>query len=129
MFINTLCIGYKMVQSWVDQSSYGMHPEKASRVDTRQHIREQHKAQYEILNNFLEELPKLPGHYCRKDSLKLYLEPHFRSLSDVYKVYLSHAEEKAVPRLARKTFTKVFHSKKLISLQPQKGPMQHMCFL
>lgn len=90
MFLNTLCLGYKTVHAWVDQSFCGMHAEKKNRVDVKQKVKEQHKQQYEILEQFFEQLPKLPAHYCRRDSLKLYLEPHFQSISDVYKLYLTY---------------------------------------
>ena len=33
----------------------------------------------EFVGQFLERLPKMPSHYCRKDTKKLYLETGFQS--------------------------------------------------
>ena len=38
-----------------------------------------------FVKQFLERLPKMPAHYCRKDTSKMYLETAFRSYSDVYR--------------------------------------------
>lgn len=40
-----------------------------------------------FLKNFLESLPTMEPHYCRKDTKKKYLEPMWRTKSEVYDCY------------------------------------------
>lgn len=39
------------------------------------------------LKEFVEELPKLESHYCRKSSTKLYVEQTFKTKSELYLLY------------------------------------------
>ena len=43
---------------------------------------------------FLESLTKLPSHYCRKDSLKLYLETVITSRTHLIKVFQEYCDSK-----------------------------------
>lgn len=45
------------------------------------------------LREWLESLPKLSSHYCRKDSQKLYLEQVFRTKIDLYRVYETYCKD------------------------------------
>ena len=38
-------------------------------------------------------LLRLPSHYCRASSSKLYLEPFFQSFADIYSLYLTKCKE------------------------------------
>lgn len=42
---------------------------------------------------FFEKLPKLPSHYCKSTSSKLYLDPLFRTYSKVCKVYKKEVQK------------------------------------
>ncbi|GFU45677.1 uncharacterized protein TNCV_4223711 [Trichonephila clavipes] len=39
------------------------------------------------VRRFFDSLPKFQSHYCRKDSSKLYFEPHWTSKSQLYNAY------------------------------------------
>lgn len=84
MFINTLNIGYKTIQDWVSKSSYGMASETAKNLIKVS--KERYNNQYKFFREFFDHLPKLPAHYCRRDTLKLYLEESFHTLNDLYKL-------------------------------------------
>ncbi|CAH1113624.1 unnamed protein product [Psylliodes chrysocephalus] len=86
MFTNTLSIGYKTVQYWVNNSSHGMTFKNTS-VSMSQAVSSRYSAFYEFINKFFDELPKLSAHYCRWNSAKVYLENTFNSMMDFYKVY------------------------------------------
>ncbi|CAB3249529.1 unnamed protein product [Arctia plantaginis] len=75
---------------------------------------------------FLNDIPKLPSHYARKDSSKLYLEPIFRSLSDLYSHYKEYCAENGEPIVCRFTFEKLFKDKNL-SLYTLKKDMCDVC--
>lgn len=68
------------------------------------------------LVEFLERLPKLPAHYCRRDSSKIYIEPILGNrMSDVYAEYKRQCEDSIVPIKPLSTFTfyKVIESENL----------------
>lgn len=41
----------------------------------------------ETMKLFLDEIPKLPSHYCRQSSSKLYLQSDIRSHAQLYQLY------------------------------------------
>ncbi|KAK5647883.1 hypothetical protein RI129_002775 [Pyrocoelia pectoralis] len=127
MFLNTLDLGYKTVQEWVNNGSYGMYKETGKRINVKEKIVLRHKAHYTNLETFFGELPKLPAHYCRKDTMKLYLEPIFQNLSDVYKLYKTYCHDKNVEPLGRKVFNKTFYAHNLSIYQPKKDQC-NICF-
>jgi hypothetical protein len=45
------------------------------------------------IEQFLDTLPKLPSHYCRKSSNKQYLEPIFRSKCELYRLYQKYSND------------------------------------
>lgn len=123
MFINTLSLGYKTVQEWVNKGSYGMATQPCVKINVKQRFEEG----YKHLNDFFNQLPKLPAHYCRKDTLKLYLDMSFQTLSELYKVYQDYCQERHVACMSRNVFNKVFHEKNL-SLFRQKKDQCNTCF-
>lgn len=75
------------------------------------------------LKNFLQALPKMESHYCRKSSTKLYLEPVFQTVSAVYKVYANSAER----ALSRTVFEEEFDAMNLSIFRPRKD-LCDICF-
>lgn len=69
------------------------------------------------MEHFLDNLPKLPSHYCRKSSKKIYLEPitgNGRNMVDIfteYKRVCAENPEGALEPLSRFTFAKVVAEK------------------
>lgn len=85
MFLQTLGLKEWCVKSWVKKSQYGTLQESSSRP---------RRAKAEnpnelFLRRFLQELPKLPSHYCRRDTKKMYLEGNFATYAELYEVYAS----------------------------------------
>ncbi|CAB3229553.1 unnamed protein product [Arctia plantaginis] len=126
-FLNTLCLGSFTVQSWVKKAHCGVIPsqevQNTARVRTLR-TGTQHKLS--AAGKFLNDIPKLPSHYARKDSSKLYLEPIFRSLSDLYSHYKEYCAENGEPIVCRFTFEKLFKDKNL-SLYTLKKDMCDVC--
>ncbi|CAG9837767.1 unnamed protein product [Diabrotica balteata] len=127
MFLNTLCLGSFTVQSWVKKGRYGMHPsqnnanlnrKKTSRVDVEMQTRH--------LDNFLDALPKMPSHYNRKNTNKLFLEPLYKSQSNLYNIYKEYCSSKNTSAFSMKKFNEVFHSKNL-SIHQLKKDMCDTC--
>ncbi|CAG9763631.1 unnamed protein product [Ceutorhynchus assimilis] len=80
MFLNTFDLGYKTVQEWVNNSSDGMHQDRERKITIKQALLDRKHSNIETIDRFLDELPKLPSHYSRKDCSKLFLEPIFKTL-------------------------------------------------
>lgn len=76
---------------------------------------------------FLDGIPKMPSHYCRKETTKLYLEPFFRKYSDLYNEYLADCKRKDKPSMSRTAFMEEVESKNIAIFKPRKD-MCDICF-
>ncbi|BES87360.1 Hypothetical protein NTJ_00165 [Nesidiocoris tenuis] len=56
------------------------------------------------LLNFLSSLPKLPSHYCRKNSNRNYLQLDIRSYAKLYTIYTDHCEAKGTNPVSIRLF-------------------------
>lgn len=126
-FLNTLSLGSYTVQSWVKRANCGIIPcqeiQNVARVTTP---RSGTQRKLLTAHSFLDNIPKMPSHYARKESSKLYLEPTFRSLSDLYRKYKEYCALNEEPDISRFTFEKLFHEKNL-SLYTLKKDMCDIC--
>lgn len=123
MFLSTLDIKPFTVQSWVKKSTFGMHTEQSKVNETRRNnnIRVRQSVDSSmILERFFEMLPKLPSHYVRKDSAKLYLQEDVKSLSQLYEFFVADCQKRGDTPPGRKLFEKVFHRKNLSIFIPKK---------
>ncbi|GFO42349.1 hypothetical protein PoB_006885400 [Plakobranchus ocellatus] len=81
-----------------------------------------------FLKDFLRKIPKMPSHYCRKDTSKLYLEPLFKTYADLFKEYQKHCQLTGKPSfLSRTAFMTEVNSSKISIFQPRKD-MCDVCF-
>ena len=121
MFLNTFDLGYKMIQHWVNSSTCGgMHEGTEVKLSAKQKVEKETKDRYRYLDEFLNILPKLPSHYARKDSSKLFLEPVFQTLTDVYKLYKEKCAADNKSPYSIKIFNQVFQQKNLAIYQLKK---------
>ncbi|VEN44991.1 unnamed protein product [Callosobruchus maculatus] len=94
MFINTLALGEWSVLSWVKNShSSGIISQTSSFPNRKKAVNVQRRL---AIKEFLERLPKLPSHYCRSSTSKMYLENVFNSYSEVYELYLKETDKELV---------------------------------
>ncbi|KAJ2937829.1 hypothetical protein O0L34_g17804 [Tuta absoluta] len=121
MFMSTLSLKSTTIQDWAKNQDLNVSQENVETDDKREK-REKTK----VFDDFLEALAKMPSHYARKETRKLYLEPSYRTVSDVYKAYKEHCSEIDKPSASRYTFDKMFDSKKL-SLYTLKKDMCDVC--
>ena len=121
MFLNTLCMGEWMVQSWLKKAEDGMIPAKGRCMPQMSRSTESLR---ENVRKFLNDIPKLPSHYCRASSSKLYLEPSFRSLADVYKLFKEKRSENVA---SRQVFADEFSRMNLALFMPKKDQCDKCC--
>lgn len=77
-FFSTFGLREWSVLKWVQTCESGIHPSKKAAICTGGKSKGPRNASSiakEILVEFLDSLAKLPSHYCRKSTNKLYLEP------------------------------------------------------
>lgn len=92
MFLNTMGLGERSVLSWVKKcDGHGISPSSENILSERkvQNHRIVKKSQSkEILEKFLDDMPKLTSHYCRQSINKKYIEPIYgNNMVDVYIEY------------------------------------------
>ncbi|XP_050297939.1 uncharacterized protein LOC126737202 [Anthonomus grandis grandis] len=123
MFLGTLGLKEKMVHSWLKKSSLGivekgacadLNPDANAEANPEQNKRMNH------LKTFLNNLPKQPSHYCRKDSSKVYLEQTFQTKAQLYKMYKDHCLENNVEPYTLFPFYRVFEEMNLSIFRPKK---------
>lgn len=74
---------------------------------------------HEYLLHFLDTLPKLPSHYCRSTTTRLYLE-RFTSKTELFEFYQEECTQNNKQSLSRHTFDQVLEKKNLGIFQPKK---------
>lgn len=72
------------------------------------------------IRSFLESLPTVPSHYCRKTSSKRYLEPIFGSYLQLYNFYCDDCKANDKVTMSRQVFMDELHSAKIDIFQPRK---------
>ncbi|GFO14984.1 hypothetical protein PoB_004148900 [Plakobranchus ocellatus] len=88
MFPTTTSLTQHCVRSVMDEQ-----PEKQMQRLNNPHYQRGEKAK-EFVNEFLDLSPKLPSHYCRRRTSKLYLEPQFRAMIELHRCYATASTEK-----------------------------------
>lgn len=117
LFLSTLGLGEWSVLNWVQDA--GNKQSNAASC----HRGEAH----DFMRSFLQDLPKVPSHYCRSSTSKQYLEPVFQSIVDLHKVYHRAAEEKMLRPLSRQVFSEEFKWQNLGLYHPKKDQCNTCC--
>ncbi|XP_056458619.1 uncharacterized protein LOC130392188 isoform X2 [Gadus chalcogrammus] len=118
MFLSTLGIKQWSVLKWVGRRDES--PEKTARVRVRTEERD-------FLKSFLLELPKVPSHYCRSSSSKMYLEPLFKSINHLHSQYKQACAANGIQALSRQVFSNTFKELNLSLFHPKKDQCDTCC--
>ena len=105
---------WRAVQDWVLKSVrvHGMHTSPSSRKQHR-NTGANKREKVLIAREFLESLAKLPSHYCRKDSQKLYLETLITSCTHLNKAFQEYCDSKGKLRVSRQVYSRKWRCKTL----------------
>ena len=93
---------------------------KSARVRVRTEERD-------FLKSFLLELPKVPSHYCRSSSSKMYLEPLFKSINHLHSQYKQACAANGIQALSRQVFSNTFKELNLSLFHPKKDQCDTCC--
>lgn len=124
MFLNTFNLGEWAVKNWAEngKDTNGIVLSTESRLESQiDSLRKPKKSAQKVhLEEFLRKIAKLPSHYSRKDTSKLYLEPLFTTMTEFYNAYITICNEENVPHLSRKTFDDRVKALNISIYQPKK---------
>lgn len=80
-----------------------------------------------FVTEFLNKLPKLPSHYCRKSTSRLYFEPYVKSKSQLYNMYKIMCDEESKQPVSRKIFTDIYEKTNFSVYHPKKDQCDICC--
>ncbi|XP_069673203.1 uncharacterized protein [Periplaneta americana] len=124
LFLNTLGIKDWSVRYWLENSKRGMS--SCSTVFHTHAKKDKRKEGKQFLRTFFDSLPKLPSHYCRQSSSKLYLEPIVHSKIQLYDLYKQRCAHENTDPLSRDTFNLLFQESN-ISIYSSKKDQCDIC--
>lgn len=119
LFLNTFAINNVLCWSWKFEDTLRNsvknlpQPEQPAQLQAA-------TADKQFLDKFLDELPKLPSHYCRQRTSLLYLQPDIISKQQLYKFYKEECRSKNVKSLSIATFSNTLTLKKISLFKPKK---------
>lgn len=117
MFLGTLGIKIWFVRYWLEKTDCSMPPDTQILQNQKKGLKKTDPKEYLI--QFLTKLPKMPPHYCREITSRLYLEPVFESMIQLYQVYKIACKVDS-QHLGRKLFGSVFDKLNLGLFYPKK---------
>lgn len=126
MFLSTLGLHEWQVNNWVDHSKYGINEGKKEKKKSEGVLRTL-RVPNVFMNTFLDNLNKLPSHYCRKDTNKMYLEQSFTTITELYKVYLNASKESNQTAMSQNSLTKMLKKKNISLYKPKKDECDICC--
>nr|CAH7716532.1 unnamed protein product [Callosobruchus chinensis] len=122
MFCNTLGVSMRTITHWLNGNFSSPNNKTTNNVvkSTDRDLR--NNEMKKSVSDFFSELPKLESRYCRKSSSKLYLHPHWKSKTELYKFYKNDwLASKNVQQPAGLTLFKyIFEESNLSLFSPKK---------
>ncbi|XP_074040021.1 uncharacterized protein [Leptinotarsa decemlineata] len=103
-YLKTLNISQKLVR-------IAIRGKIQENLDKRGQTEPRHKLtpeQMDEFHNFIKSLPKVPSHYCRNSSSKLYLPADIKNMSNLHRMYSNKIREKNSTPLKISSFKKFF---------------------
>ena len=98
---------------------------KEERIQTQS---EEKNSYRKLVIDWLDLFPKVPRHYFRKFSYKLYVESRFRSYLHMFNVFSDWCKEKDIQPMGRKLFQEIINKENIIIYSPERL-MRHLLFL
>ncbi|KAF4514107.1 UNVERIFIED_CONTAM: hypothetical protein B566_EDAN019077 [Ephemera danica] len=117
MFAATLSMNERTIRRLTDKEPSTTTAQSPPKVVTSN---PQKKERLEHMSKFLQDLPKVESHYCRKSSSRLYLEPPWTSMNEVFSKYTQKALKAALKPLGKSSFTQEWRRQKLSIFRPRK---------
>ncbi|KAJ2940829.1 hypothetical protein O0L34_g10080 [Tuta absoluta] len=127
-YLNTLCIGEDSLRRWTREADRVFDDnatDMPNQIITRQETT--NTALQIQIKSWIDLLPKVPSHYCRASSKKLYVDSTFRSVLHMYDVYKQWCQDNNKRPAARMTFLKVLNQENIGIHHPRKDQCDTCC--
>ena len=131
-FLTTLCVGRDSFKRWVKddqlttESKSVPDEEEGESTHSDAHIsqgtkqKDKHTVRRQHVAEWLDALPKVPSHYCRSSSKRVYVEATFRSKSHMYRIFESWCVENSYQAVSRHLFADILEERKISIHSPRK---------
>lgn len=116
LFLNTFSLGKNQVWGWKTAGSQSKKEQTVNKTVKKKPFDEECKT----LNDFLDALPKMESHYCRKRTKKLYLLPEIKSKRQLYEIYVDYCRSHQVNSLSIATLSNALTIKNIALFKPKK---------
>lgn len=126
LFISTLGVTEDEIRDWLSAAPNTVEIPKSPQPPDKTKDTKKTKM-FNEAKEFLTEIPKMPSHYCRSETSKLYLESSFTSISEVHREYLKQMSEKGKTSYNITRFTEIFKEMNLALFQPKKDQCDLCC--
>ena len=128
LFLATFSLKENMFRGWVRDPELHQENTDDPELNPQQinipaaHSRVTSKQKRQLVSQWLEEIPKVPSHYCRANTSRVYVENTFRSVSYMHEVYSAWCRENAPGSepVSRQIFAEVLDGNKISIHQPRK---------
>lgn len=135
MYLGTLGLKENMLQNWVKNSTNGF-PKICSKINeantTNIESQPVHRSSLNTRNIFIDDwfnsLAKMPSHYCRKNTERLYIEGPFKDIQDIYNVYKKKSNDSGLVCFSKTFFRNYMKERKLSIYSPHKDQCDLCCF-
>lgn len=121
-FLGTLGIKEWTVRYWLGEKSNA-----TNNVSVTENESQAKESKNEMVKKYLTALPKLPSHYCRQSTSKLYLEPVIQSKAQLYRLYSDYSQSRNEPVVSRKLFESVLFEENIGLYTPKKDACDVCC--
>lgn len=128
LFLSTFGLKEKQVHNWAKEGGDNSGMARPSHRELKGRTRPE-RPDFVYLKEFFDSLAKLPSHYCRKSTNKVYLEPVFGSdtIAAVYRAYKEACTNNDRVPLSRFTFGRISKGMNLGFQLPKKDKCDLCC--
>lgn len=130
-FLHTLCIGEDSFRRWTKeftlQNDVNKDSENDNNLGNESGSISKYKRQQEEVKTWLGLLPKVPSHYCRASTNKLYVESTFRLEKHMHEVYVEWCNDNNYQAVSRTTFVKALKQENIAIHHPRKDQCDTCC--
>lgn len=127
MFLSTLGMKERSVRDWVTNATIHGMPKCKALKKQRTNKQQKNNERRDLMIEFVNAIPKLPSHYCRADTKKLYFEESFRNKTEVYILYKKHCEARQELPLSICAFMTILTEMNISIHQPKKDQCDLCC--
>lgn len=107
-FLGTFNLNKNIFESWLK-----VHDKKVLRKNTT-------SEKSDSVRKWLDTIPKIPSHYCRSNTKRIYVEDQFKSKTNMQKIYAEWCKNNDEVPAMRKKFCTVLDEEKISIFKPRK---------